>query len=67
MSEVTVMVKVLRELAGQGALSADTRTAASDAASFIEAVTSAVFDSPGREPRAVVDTLKAIYVQHRFG
>lgn len=66
-SEVVVMVKVLREFAGQPTLSEEARAAARDAASFIEAVTSALFDAPGRNPSAVVDSLRAIFVQHQFG
>ena len=66
-SEVVVMVKVLREFAGQGTLSEEARSVTRDAASFIEAVTSALFDAPGQDPSAVVDSLRAIYVQHQFG
>lgn len=61
------MVKTLRELAGQGTLSEETRAAARDAASFIEAVTAALFEARGREPGAAIDRLQAIYAQHQFG
>jgi hypothetical protein len=66
-SEVVVMVKALREVAGQGTLSEEARAAALDAASFIEAVTATLFDAPGRDPGAAIDSLKAIYAQHQFG
>lgn len=66
-SEVVVMVKTLREVAGQGTLSEEARAAARDAASFIEAVTAALFDARGRDPGAAIDSLKAIYAQHQFG
>ncbi len=66
-SEVVVMVKALREVAGQGTLSEVARAAARDAASLIEAVTAALFDARGRDPGTVIDSLKAIYAQHQFG
>ena len=66
-SEVVMMVKTLREIAGQGTLSEEARSAARDAASFIEAVTAALFDARGRDPGAAIDNLKAIYAQHQFG
>lgn len=64
-SEVVLMVKTLKEVAGQGTLSEEARAAALDAASFIGAVTSALFDARGRDPGATIDSLKAIYAQHK--
>ena len=61
------MVKTLREVAGQGMLSEEVCAAARDAASFIEAVTAALFDDQGRDPGAAIVSLKAIYAQHQFG
>jgi hypothetical protein len=66
-SEVVLMVKTLREVAGQGTLSEESRLAALDAASFIEAVTAALFDARVQDPGAAIDSLKAIYAKHRFG
>jgi hypothetical protein len=61
------MVETLREVAAQGTLSEQARAAALDAASLIEAATAALFDARGRDPGAVINSLKAIYVQHQFG
>ena len=66
-SEVVVMVKTLREVAGQGTLSEEARAAVRDAASFIEAVTAALFDARGRDPGAAIDNLKALCAQHQLG
>ncbi len=67
-SEVVMMVTVLREFAAQQrTLSEDAHAVARDAACVIDAVTSAVFGRQGKDPSAVVDSLRAIYVEHGFG
>ena len=66
-TEIGTMVKTLRTLADQLALSQEARAASYDAADFIEAVTNVVFSDSSADASRMVESLKQLYAQHAFG